>query len=199
MTMCTAEFVPVESVPARSARSSSPRHSTPRSAGADAFIRDLSTGHRAAVTAYASRITGDRGLAEDIVQETLVRAWENVDKFDQGKGSARGWLFRVAHNIAIDKLRARQAHPVEVGEANTASIATVRDHAEDVTTTMIVRDALNRLSPDHRAALYECYYCGHSVAEAAAVLGIPAGTVKSRMYYALRNLREVLQRQAVVG
>jgi RNA polymerase sigma-70 factor (ECF subfamily) len=196
--MCTAESVPVGSVPARPARRPSPRQRTTPSAGADAFLRDLSTVHGAAVTAYASRITGDRGLAEDIVQETMLRAWQNLDKFDQGKGSVRSWLFRVAHNIAIDKLRARQAHPVEIDEASMASIPVPRDHAEDVTTTMIVRDALNRLSPDHLATLYECYYRGHTLAEAAAVLGIPTGTVKSRLYYALRNLREILQRQAVL-
>ena len=197
--MCTAESFPVESVLARSARRSSPRQSTPRSDGADAFLRHLSTGHGAAVTAYASRIIGDRGLAEEIVQETMLRAWQNIDKFDQGKGSVRGWLFRVAHNLAIDKLRARQAHPVELDGASMASIPAHRDHAEDVTTSVIVREAVSRLSPDHRAALYECYFCGRTVGEAAAILGVPAGTVKSRLYYAMRHLRRALQRQADLG
>jgi RNA polymerase sigma-70 factor, ECF subfamily len=194
--MCAAESFPVEWVPARSAGRSSPRRSTPRSDGADALLRYLSTEHGAAVIAYASRMTGDRGLAEEIVQETLLRAWQNIDKFDQGVKSTRGWLFRVAHNLAIDKLRARQARPVRLGEASMASIPADRDHAEDVTTSMVVREAVSRLSPDHRAALYECYLRGHSIEEAAAILGIPAGTVKSRLYYATRHLREILQRQA---
>jgi RNA polymerase sigma-70 factor (ECF subfamily) len=114
------------------------------------------------------------------------------------QGSVRGWLFRVARNIAIDRLRARQAHPVEVDGANLVSIAVSGDHPEDVSTAVTLRDALNRLSPDRRVVLYECYYRGHSLAEAATVLGIPTGTVKSRLYYGLRNLREILQRQAVL-
>jgi RNA polymerase sigma-70 factor (ECF subfamily) len=136
---------------------------------------------------------GDRQRAEDLVQETLVRAWQNPAALhDDAFESVRPWLLTVARRLAIDARRARQARPAEVGDAVLENARVCADHAERSAATLDVREAVKRLTPEHRDVLVLVYFQGASVAEAAAALGIPAGTVKSRAYYALRALRRVL-------
>ncbi|MFI1164561.1 sigma-70 family RNA polymerase sigma factor [Streptomyces sp. NPDC020801] len=136
---------------------------------------------------------GDRQRAEDLLQETLVRAWQHpealrADAFD----SVRPWLLTVARRLAIDARRARQARPPEVGDAVLENARVIADHAERSAATLDVRRAVKTLTPQHREVLVLVYFQGASVAEAAETLGIPPGTVKSRAYYALRALRRVL-------
>src|SRR3954464_3392388 len=86
-----------------------------REAAADeALIRSLYEEHGRALLAYATRLTGDRATAEDVVQETLVRVWKNPDVLVNGRGSVRGWLLTVVRNIVIDRARARSSRPAEV-------------------------------------------------------------------------------------
>ncbi|MFD0368185.1 sigma-70 family RNA polymerase sigma factor [Streptomyces sp. NPDC059071] len=160
-----------------------------RGATDEALIRTVYEEHGRALLAYATRLTGDRATAEDVVQETLIRAWRHADALVNGKGSVRGWLLTVARNIVIDRQRARAARPAEVAES-PATPPVEDDHADTVVDTMAVLGALDRLSPEHRDVLTELYYRERSVAEAADTLGIPAGTVKSRSHYALKALRE---------
>ncbi|MBB5159186.1 sigma-70 family RNA polymerase sigma factor [Saccharopolyspora phatthalungensis] len=160
-----------------------------QTAGDDALIRSLFAEHGRALLAYATRLTGDRAAAEDVVQETLLRAWRNPGAMVNGKGSVRGWLLTVARNIVIDRSRAKSARPAEVAENPTAP-PTVRDHADTVVDSMVVTEALNGLSDSHRDVLVQIYFRGLSVAEAARELAIPPGTVKSRTYHALRALRD---------
>ncbi|GHH17578.1 hypothetical protein GCM10018780_61200 [Streptomyces lanatus] len=136
---------------------------------------------------------GDRQRAEDLVQETLVRAWQHpealrADDFD----SVRPWLMTVGRRLAIDARRARQARPAEVGDAILENARVISDHAERAAEMLDVREAVKTLTPEHREVLVLVYFQGASVAEAAETLGIPPGTVKSRAYYALRALRRVL-------
>jgi RNA polymerase sigma-70 factor (ECF subfamily) len=155
--------------------------------------------HAAPLLAYALRLTaGDRGRAEDIVQETLLRAWRHPQALDPGRGPVRSWLFTVARNVAVDAHRARRARPNEVGDEALAVVPAV-DEIEQALDSWLLSDALATLSPDHRKVLLETYYRGRSVAEAAAILGIPAGTVKSRTFYALRALRLALQERGVTS
>ena len=161
-----------------------------RAAVADeALIRSLYEEHGRALLAYATRLTNDRAAAEDVVQETLVRAWRHPDSLVNGKGSVRGWLLTVTRNIITDRYRARSARPAEVAETPVTT-AVQADHADSVVNSMVVLDALERLSPEHRDVLTEIYFRGRSVAEAAQTLGVPPGTVKSRSYYALRAMRQ---------
>lgn len=156
----------------------------------EALVRSLYEEHGRALLAYATRLTGDRAAAEDVVQETLVRAWKHPEVLVNGKGSVRGWLLTVARNIVTDRARARAARPIEV-EESPATPPIERDHADSVVDSMVVMEALDQLSGHHRDVLVELYFRGRSVTEAADVLGIPPGTVKSRSHHALRALREV--------
>jgi len=160
-------------------------------------LRALYDGHASVLLAYALRLTnGDRTRAEDIVQETLLRAWRNLDNLDDDARPVRPWLFTVAQRLAIDAHRARHARPTEVGEAALASVPSL-DEMGPALDRILVADALRALSQEHRAVIVETYYRGRSVAEAAAALGIPAGTVKSRCYYALRALKLALAERGV--
>jgi RNA polymerase sigma-70 factor (ECF subfamily) len=165
----------------------------------DQALRTLYDQHAAPLLSYALRLTGgDRGRSEDIVQETLLRAWRHPEALDPSRGPVRSWLFTVARNVAVDAHRARRARPVEVGDEALAAVPAV-DEIEQALDSWLVSDALATLSPDHRAVLVETYYRGRSVAEAAAVLGVPPGTVKSRTFYALRALKLALEERGVTS
>jgi RNA polymerase sigma-70 factor (ECF subfamily) len=157
----------------------------------EALIRSLYEEHGRSLLAYATRLTGDRAIAEDVVQETLLRAWKHAESMVNQRGSVRGWLLTVARNIVTDRARAKASRPTEVAES-PATGPVSGDHAENVVNSMVVLDALDRLSPEHRAVLVELYYRGRTVSEAAQVLGVPPGTVKSRSYYALRAMRTAI-------
>jgi RNA polymerase sigma-70 factor (ECF subfamily) len=163
----------------------------------DEGLRALFDQHARALLGYALRLTdGDRGRAEDIVQETLLRAWRNLDRLKGGDRPVRPWLFTVAQHLAVDEHRARRARPAEVGDAALASLPGL-DQLDGTLDRLLVVDALQSLSAEHRAVIVETYYRGRTVGEAADVLGVPAGTVKSRCYYALRALRLALAERGV--
>jgi RNA polymerase sigma-70 factor (ECF subfamily) len=161
------------------------------------FIRALYEQHARPLLGYALRLTnGDRGRAEDVVQETLLRAWRHPEAIERSPETVRPWLFTVARHIAVDAYRARRARPQEAGPDGLEIIA-VDDDVDRALEAWQVTDAIAGLSLDHRRVLLETYYRGRSVAEAAIELGVPAGTVKSRTYYALRALRLILEERGV--
>jgi RNA polymerase sigma-70 factor (ECF subfamily) len=167
------------------------------SATDEEMLRALHTEHGAALYSFALRLTtGDRQRAEDLVQETLLRAWQHPQSLDPARGSVRAWLFTTARRLAIDAWRRQSARVGEV-ITDTPPESPQGDDTERAVEAWIIADALARLTPQHREVLVQCYYQGHSVAEAATRLGVPAGTVKSRTYYALRSLRLALEELGV--
>jgi len=150
---------------------------------------------------FAMRRLGDRESAEEAVQDTLLKAWRHRDRFDPARGSEATWLFAIARNVVIDRLRRRQARPVtgaEFDEADDRVGTDDRLEVDRLLETWQVADALAALTPEHRDALVLCHWRGHSVAEAARLLDVPEGTVKSRVYYGLRALRLQLEEQGVI-
>jgi RNA polymerase sigma-70 factor (ECF subfamily) len=162
---------------------------------ADAHIESLYKAHGTALHGYVmSMLGGDRPAAEDIVQETMLRAWQHADAVT-AVASPRAWLFTVAHRLIIDRWRSRTARPREVADTPLLYLG-VPDHAEDADTGMLVRAALTELTPKYRAALVEVYLHDRTTREAAAVLDIPIGTMKSRLHAALHTLRAILTASA---
>jgi RNA polymerase sigma-70 factor (ECF subfamily) len=163
-------------------------------------VRALYDQHATPLLAFVLRLTGgDRQRAEDIVQETLMRAWRNAHKLGtQGQTSIRPWLVTVARRIAIDNHRSETARPTETYDQELDNFG-VADETDRLLRAMMVTDALRSLSYAHREILLETFFRGRTVPEAAETLGLPLGTAKSRVYYALRALRSALEQRGVTG
>jgi RNA polymerase sigma-70 factor, ECF subfamily len=157
--------------------------------GLEAPIETVCRLHGRPLFRFLLKITfGDRREAEDLFQETLLRAWRYLQDHTADAVGLRPWLYTVARRAAIDAARARQARPAEVTTADLATVPVGRDDVDRLLTGLTIRQALMSLTPDHRQVLYEIYYRGRTARETADALGIPEGTVKSRMFYALRAL-----------
>ena len=162
------------------------------------LVRDLYADHASVLLGYVRRLVGgDTMRAEDVVQETLLRAWQHPDAVTTGS-SVRAWLFTVARNIVIDGERRRRSRPHEVELVHAGEGAADEPAYERVLAAWEVADALSAISVEHRAVVVELYYRDRSVAEAARILGVPEGTVKSRAYYALRALRVACEERGVL-
>jgi RNA polymerase sigma-70 factor, ECF subfamily len=160
-------------------------------------VRDLYDRYGTALLGYVSGlVNGDRQRAEDVVQETFLRAWRAPAVL--ASSSPRAWLFTVARNIVIDAHRARSSRAPEVLIEPAAE--TVADDGGIAQALMRyeVLEALESLSPAHRDVIVVVFYQGRSMADAALVLGIPEGTVKSRCYYAMRSLRVLFQERGLL-
>jgi RNA polymerase sigma-70 factor (ECF subfamily) len=163
-----------------------------------ALMWELYDEHAAVLWRYAVRLTSDRARAEDVVQETLLRAWQHPEVTDDHDRSARAWLFTVARNMIIDERRSARFR----NESATLDPERTHDHAgpDEVVSTidrMLLSDAVAQLSAEHRAVIRRSYYQGWTTAQIATDLDIAEGTVKSRLHYAMRALRLALQANGV--
>ena len=162
------------------------------------LLRALHDEHAHALWSYVVGLTnGDRGRAQDVVQETLLRAWRNPAVLERTGGSGRSWLFTVAKRIVIDEWRSASRRPELV--TDQVPDQPVADTAQQTVDRQLVLTALRRLSTEHRQVLFDCYLRGRSVADAAEILGVPPGTIKSRTHYALHALREAIDEMGGVA
>jgi RNA polymerase sigma-70 factor (ECF subfamily) len=152
-------------------------------------VREAYAAHSGELYGFALRSLGDSGLAEEAVQETFVRAWRAGERFDPGIGSLRTWLFAILRNVVIDLGRARASRP-RVAEGG---IEPSVEPLEQALLSWQIEEAMRRIGDDHRQVLVETHFRGRPYNEVAAELGVPEGTVKSRVYYGLKALRVVLE------
>jgi RNA polymerase sigma-70 factor (ECF subfamily) len=152
-------------------------------------VREAYAAHAAELYGFAVRSLADPGLAEEAVQETFLRAWRAGERFDPQIGSLRTWLFAILRNVVIDLGRARSARPSVADGGIEPSV----EPFDEALLSWQIEEAMRRIGDDHRRVLVETYYRGRPYAEVAEELGVPEGTVKSRVYYGLRALRVVLE------
>jgi RNA polymerase sigma-70 factor (ECF subfamily) len=158
----------------------------------DAMITAVYRAYRDPLMTFVLRLTaGDREQAEDVIQETMVRAWREADRLDLASPSLMPWLATVARRIVIDEHR---RHRLRVAEQGPGTLADTPIDDESATTLLrvAIADAMSGLSAAHRQALGETILRDRTACQAAEVLGIPVGTVKSRVFHALRALEVIL-------
>lgn len=166
----------------------------------DNGLRAAYAAHGPEIYRFALRGLGDVGLAQDAVQETFLRAWQSASRYDPALASLRVWLFAIARNVLIDLHRRRSkmswASVTKEG-ANEDGGPVVTDATEAVLARAVVQEALGRLSADHREVIVETYLRGRSYDELAAESDVAAGTLRSRMFYALKALRVAMEEMGV--
>ncbi|WP_250032318.1 sigma-70 family RNA polymerase sigma factor [Paractinoplanes maris] len=136
--------------------------------------------------------TAGRLSAEDLFQETMIHVWRNLDDVPAEPEHTRRWLFTVARHVGIDAIRRAQTRPVLVNLADDVVSPSRDDTTDSVVAMESLRGAFRSLSAEHQRILAALYLEGHSLQEAAARLGVPLGTVKSRAHYALRSVRRAI-------
>ncbi|TDE38673.1 sigma-70 family RNA polymerase sigma factor [Actinomadura sp. 6K520] len=176
-----------------------PASAAGRAARDDEIVAELYREYHRPLLAFVLRLTGgDRQWAEDVVQETMIRAWRSADRLDDRTSSLMPWLATVSRRIVIDNRRQREVRPPEVGDGPLENLP-MADEMDGLLRKVVVAEALEALSPAHRQALTETVLRDRTVNQAAEYLGIPVGTVKSRVYYALRALRVALEERGVTS
>lgn len=161
----------------------------------DHGLRKLHESHAPELHRFAIRLTRDRHAAEDIVQEALLRAWRDPRLTNRSDAAARAWLYTVVRNLVIDRWRSAASRYETVTESMDDVV--VGDRSAEVLDRLVIADALAALSPEHRQVIAAGFYEGQTVPAISASLGIPEGTVKSRMHYGLRSLRLALNERGV--
>lgn len=169
------------------------------SIASEADVRLAYDAHGGELYRFALRATGDDGASQDIVQEVFLRAWRSADRFDPTLASLRVWLFAIARNVIVDHHRALGARPWLRGLTDQPDDAgpPVADHSDQLVHGWVVGEALERIGAEHRIALRETYLRDRPYAEVADELGIPVGTLRSRVFYGLKALRAVLDEMEV--
>lgn len=154
--------------------------------------------HAGELYRFARRALGDPGAAEDVVQDVFLKAWRARSTYDPARSSTRTWLWVIARNAVLDAHRHRAGLPelVDLGGDDVVH-KPARDPVDAMLASAVVTEALKALDPVHRDVLIQTRLLGRPYAEVAAAGGVPVGTVKSRVFYALRALRGALQERGV--
>lgn len=150
--------------------------------------------HAAALWRYAFRLTGDQIRAQDVVQETLLRAQQHPEVLDHTEPTARAWLFTQARNMVGDGW---PSAGLISSNGSGALLPAGRNQRNPALDRILVGDAMAQLSSEHRAVVRRSYYQGWTTEQIAADLGIAEDAVKLRLHHALRALRQSLLEMGV--
>jgi RNA polymerase sigma-70 factor (ECF subfamily) len=163
-------------------------------AGDRTAFEELFHAYKRRLMGYAYRMTGDAARAEEITSDVLVEVWNSAGRF-QGRSSVSTWVFGIAHHKVVDELRRRggQGVQVEVPENLIDPERDPEDRTIEKDRNARLRRVLQQLTHEHREVLEMTFFQGRSVEDIAGILGCPAGTVKTRMFYARKKLRELLE------
>jgi RNA polymerase sigma-70 factor, ECF subfamily len=157
-------------------------------------LEELYRRYEARLYGLGLRLLSDQGLAEELVQETFVRLWQQAHRFDPARGSVGSFLFAIARRLAVDLWRRPSSRPFEPEPQDQQASS---DPVENLIQGLTIRDALQTLSPHHRQVLELYLLEDHKQSEIAELLGLPLGTVKTRAYYALRAFKLALQERGI--
>jgi RNA polymerase sigma-70 factor (ECF subfamily) len=154
-------------------------------------VYDLASGW---VLGAARKVLRDPAMAEEVMQEVMLEIWRRAARFDPAKGSGTSWVMMLAHRRAVDRVRSERSHASRELRAATAVID--YDDVTEAVETSLDRERVQRCLTSLTALQRECvslaYYGGYTYAEVAGLLGVPAGTVKTRMRDGLIRLRDCL-------
>jgi len=170
-----------------------------RIAGGDRLaMQVLFARHHVRVYRFVLRLVQNQATAEDLISEVFLDIWRQAGKFE-GRSAVTTWMLGIARFKALSALRRRQDDELDEEVAEL-----IEDHADDPETALakkdqgaVLRQCLTALSAEHREVIDLVYYHEKSVEEVAEIVGIPAATVKTRMFYARRKLSELLKEQGV--
>lgn len=169
-------------------------------------LRVLYDRYAGAVFSLALKMVADRELAEEVTQEAFLRVWRHAGSYDPARGRVPTWVLGLTHHLAIDQIRRRQvqAQPMPVGEDGESLAAHIPDPTVDIERDVwgaerrqVLSQALVQLPAPQREVIEQAYYRGLTQVEIAQLVGIPLGTVKTRLRLGLRKLRTVLQSQGL--
>ncbi|WP_440112625.1 RNA polymerase sigma factor SigY [Paenibacillus sp. QZ-Y1] len=160
--------------------------------GDDSALAELLQRHYAFVYKYLVKVTMDPNVAEETVQDTMIRCMENIHRYD-GSSAFSSWMITIATRIYIDKTRRRRREQSWLEVMRSQAVRRLRWQFESRNEEWTdVMDAMTRLTPEHRIAVLLKHYYGYGYDEIGEMLGIPSGTAKSRTAYGLRQLRKEL-------
>ena len=164
-----------------------------RSRGRGAFAA-LYDRHVSAAFGLAVKITGDRGIAEDVVQDAFLALWKQAPRFDPARGQVKSWLLTIVHHRAVDAVRRRAGRPERAlpdgAEEYLAAPGRPEEIAQAAMDAAAVREAVSLIPEDQRKTVEMAYFAGMTHVEIAAATGVPLGTVKSRLRIGLEKMRE---------
>ena len=175
----------------------------PGSLSDEALLAGLAAGQKDAAAAFVRRyqarvyglvitIVRDPGAAEDVAQETFVRAWRHAGTYDPRRGRVATWLLTIARNAAIDAMRARRPEPLDP-EVVAARLQLAPDETAPVEERLRVRGALAELPEAQRRALFLAAFAGRTAREIGELEQAPVGTIKTRIRTAMSRLRDALE------
>ena len=169
-----------------------------RQPGSEELARELYLAHGPALEHWCRGRFSDTQVAEEVVQEVVLAAWRKYDQFDPARGTERAWMFGIAHHLAASRHARGKRHLRSIPTEVTPDTEQDDSEMTRVVERSLIADSLRSLSTDHRAVLVAAFWDRLSTREIADRLGVPDGTVKSRIHYALRALRSALEERKVL-